>query len=90
MNKEKLKTLLAEYGSIAVYTYLALFALVLTGFALAIGTGFKSDTSAGKLGILGAAWVATKLTQPLRIIASVALTPIVARLLSHEKKQPTS
>jgi hypothetical protein len=89
MNKEKIQTLLAEYGKIAVYTYLVLFALVLAGFALAIGTGLKVDGSAGTLGVLGAAYVATKLTQPIRIAASLALTPIVARLFDIKKKQLT-
>lgn len=87
MNKEKLKVLLAEYGRIAIYTYLVLFVLVLAGFALAFKTGLKVDSSVGQLGLLGAAWVATKVTQPLRIVASVAMTPIVARWLDIKKKQ---
>jgi hypothetical protein len=86
MNQAKLKALLVEYGSLAIYTYLVLFVLVLAGFALAITTGLKVDSSAGKAGVLGAAWVATKLTQPLRIVASVALTPIVARMFKIRKK----
>jgi hypothetical protein len=86
MNMAKLKSLIAEYGSLAIYTYLALFALVLAGFTLAIATGLKVDSSVGKLGVLGAAWVATKLTQPIRIVASIALTPLVAQLFKIQKK----
>jgi hypothetical protein len=86
MNKAKLKALIVQYGSIAVYTYFFLFVVVLAGFALAISTGLKTDGSLGRLGILGAAWMATKLTQPVRIVASVALTPIVARLFNVQKK----
>jgi hypothetical protein len=87
MNTSRLKRLLAEYASLAIYTYLALFVLVLAGFALAFATGFKVDSSGGKLGVLGAAWVATKLTQPVRIMASVALVPIVARFFKIKKRE---
>ena len=87
MNKEKLKALLAEYGSVAIYTYLVLFAVVLIGFALAIKIGIKLEGTASGVGLLGAAWVATKLTQPLRILATVALTPIVARVWNVRKKE---
>ena len=87
MNKAKLKALLAEYGSVAIYTYLALFAVVLIGFALAIKIGIKLEGTASGVGLLGAAWVATKLTQPLRILATVALTPIVARVWNVRKKE---
>jgi hypothetical protein len=85
MNKERLKNLLAEYGRLALYVYLAIFAIVLAGFALAIQTGISVESTAGKAGIWGAAWVATKVTQPLRILATLALTPLVAQLLKRRK-----
>jgi hypothetical protein len=31
--------------------------------------------------VLGAAWLATKLTQPLRIAGTLALTPVIAAVL---------
>jgi len=77
---EKVKKLFADYGSIAVGTYLAIFAVVLAGFAVAIASGFHVHSAAGSAGVLGAAWVATKVTQPIRIVATAALTPFVARL----------
>ncbi|HVJ19870.1 MAG TPA: DUF1279 domain-containing protein [Polyangiaceae bacterium] len=80
MNKERLKALLAEYGRVAIWTYFVLFGLVLTGFAIAISAGVEVESAQGHAGVLGAAWVATKLTQPLRILATLALTPIVARV----------
>jgi len=85
MNRERLKHLLAEYGKLALMVYLAIFILVLAGFALAIRTGIKVESVAGQAGIWGAAWVATKVTQPLRILATLALTPLLARLLRRRK-----
>lgn len=82
VTKERLKALLAEYGKVALITYFALFLLVLAGFALAINWGFKVDSAPGGLGLLGAAYVATKAVQPLRIAATLALTPIVARFIT--------
>lgn len=78
MTREKLKSLLAEYGNVAIYTYLAIWAGTLAGFVVAISLGFKSAGGATGLGILGAAWLAAKLTQPLRIWASLLATPLVA------------
>lgn len=81
MNRQRIKNLLAEYGRLAIYVYLVIFGLVLAGFAVAIQTGIKVESTAGKAGIWGAAWVATKVTQPLRILATLALTPVLARFL---------
>jgi len=86
MNRQRLKTLLAEYGRLALYTYLVLFVLVLLGFAGAIHLGVRAESTAGKAGLWGAAWLATKVTQPLRILATVALTPLVAQVLKWRKK----
>ena len=86
LNRERLKTLLAEYGRLALYTYFVLFAVVLVGFVLAIRMGIHVDSVKGKAGVWGAAWLATKITQPLRILATVALTPLVAQLLKLKKK----
>jgi hypothetical protein len=85
MNRERLKRLLAEYGKLAIYIYIAIFAFVLVGFALAIQMGIKVDSAAGKAGVWGAAWVATKVAQPLRILATLALTPLLARLVHRRK-----
>ena len=79
--REKWKALLAEYGPVAVGVYLAIFAVVFAGAAVALQLGFSFEVTAGSAGTLGAAWVATKLTQPLRILATVALTPPVAAVV---------
>ena len=86
MNRQRLKALLAEYGRLALYTYLVLFVLVLLGFAGAIHLGVRTENTAGKAGLWVAAWLATKVTQPLRILATVALTPLVAQVLKLRKK----
>ncbi len=87
MNKERWKKLLAEYGMLALYLYFAIFAVVLVGFAVAIQLGVKVESTAGKAGLWGAAWLATKVTQPLRILATLALTPLVAQLFKIGKKK---
>jgi len=86
MKKLRLKELLAEYGQVALWIYLAIFALVLVGFMFAIKLGVKLEGTAGELGTWGAAWVATKLTQPLRIGATVVLTPFVAHALRLRRR----
>ena len=78
MTRERLKALLAEYGRVAIYTYFALFLLVLAGFSAAIAWGVDVASAHGRLGVLGAAYLATKATQPLRIAATLGLTPLVA------------
>jgi len=85
---KRLEKLLAEYGKVALVTYLVLFGLVLFGFcvAIAFGIGIKVESATGGIGTLGAAYVATKLTQPLRIGATVVLTPIFARALAAMKR----
>lgn len=86
MNRQRLKALLAEYGRLAIYIYLVIFVVVLLGFAGAIHLGVQTQSTAGKAGLWGAAWLATKVTQPLRILATVALTPLVAQVLKLRKK----
>ena len=71
--------MLAEYGRVAVILYFAIFAAVFAGFAVAIAAGFSAKGSGESAGVLGAAYVATKLTQPIRIVVTLALTPLVAR-----------
>ena len=82
MTRDKLKLLLEEYGRIVLWVYLVIWLVVLAGFALAISAGFnvKSVSTSG-LGVLGAAWLATKLTQPLRIAGTLVLTPLISAAL---------
>lgn len=76
---ERLKTLIAEYGKVALFTYFALFAASLAGFAAAISLGFEVESAKDSAGLLAASYIATKVIQPLRIGVTLALTPFVAR-----------
>ena len=78
--RKKIGELLAEYGTVAAVVYFTIFFAVLLGFWAGIRLGWRPSSAAGSAGTLGAAYLATKLTQPLRIIATVALTPLVARV----------
>lgn len=100
--KIRIERLISEYGRVAVVIYFTIFAMVLAGFALAIQLGYSaalseatgdSATTASAVstaGTWGAAWVATKVTQPLRIAATIALTPLVARALPWLKSRGKS
>ncbi len=78
--RKTLKEVLAEYGRVALAVYLVIFAVVLLGSWAAIRLGWKPEGAAGGAGTFAAAYLFTKLTQPLRIAATLALTPIVARV----------
>ena len=78
--KKTVQNLLAEYGTVAVIVYFTIFFAVLGGFWLGIRFGWQTTSVAGSAGTLAAAYIATKLTQPIRIAATVVITPIVAKL----------
>ena len=82
----KLKQILAQYGPLAFAIYMTLFFGVLMGFYLAINAGWAPESVAGRAGAFTAAYLATKLTQPLRIAATVVLTPLIGRL--WQRKRP--
>lgn len=75
--------MLARYGPVALGVYLVIFVLTMAGFWTAIRLGYRPDSVSGTAGTLGAAWLATKLTQPLRIAATVLLTPLLAAGLAR-------
>jgi hypothetical protein len=88
--KDRFNKLLSEWGSLVLWVYFGIFGVVLVGFALAIKFGFGVQGSVGAVGTWGAAYLATKLTQPLRIAATLVLTPALAALIKRFKKQPSS
>jgi hypothetical protein len=81
--RKTLKQIASEYGGVAVAVYLVIFALVLLGTWAAIHLGWNPRGVRGGVGTFTAAYLATKLTQPLRIAATLALTPVVARVLGR-------
>ena len=82
--KKRLESLMLQYGGIAIAVYFVIFGAVLAGFFVAIRAGFAPATTAGEMGTFGAAYLATKATQPLRILATLALTPIIGRLVRRD------
>ena len=82
---------MTEYGTVAVIVYFTIFFAVLFGFWAALRFGWRTESTAGSVGTFTAAYIATKLTQPLRIAATLALTPIVAKLyerMTGKRKAP--
>lgn len=71
---------MAEYGVVAVVVYFTIFFAVLGGFYFAIRLGWHPQGVTGGVGAFAAAYIATKLTQPLRIAVTLGLTPLVAKL----------
>lgn len=57
----------------------------LGAFALAIQLGFHTASTTGRAGVWGAAYLATKATQPLRIIVTLALTPMLPKVLRRAR-----
>ena len=88
--KDRVQGLLVEYGSIALWVYFIIFAVVLFSCALALRFGIKVHGLAGSAGIWAGAYLATKLLQPLRIIATVAVTPAAAALIKRRKSAGSS
>ena len=78
--RKTLKHIMTEYGAVALVLYLLIFAIVLCGSWIAIRAGWAPESATGKVGTFAAAYVVTKITQPLRIGMTVILTPFVARL----------
>ena len=79
--RKTLKQFTVEYGTLFIVVYLTIFTIVWVGFWAAIRFGWSSsDSTAANVGAWTAAYLATKVTQPLRIVASVAVTPALARL----------
>lgn len=78
--RKTIKHILVEYGAIAVVVYFAIFFLVLFGFWAAIRFGWEPASATASLGTFAAAYIATKVTQPLRIMATLAVTPFIAKV----------
>ncbi|MBA2707786.1 MAG: hypothetical protein H0U59_08300 [Gemmatimonadaceae bacterium] len=88
--RSTLQQIMAKYGAIAVVIYLTIFTLVLGGSYFAIRLGWAPTSIASNAGIFTAAYLFTKLTQPLRIAATAMLTPIVGRLWRRGAEPPAS
>lgn len=84
--KERLEALLENYGRVALYTYLTLSLLSIAGFSLAIGIGAEPSSATGVIGVIIAGWAAAKVTLPIRILLTLAVTPAVAVVLGRRQR----
>lgn len=75
--RKTLQEIFTKYGPIAVVVYLSLFTLVLGISYFAIRLGWTPSGAVGSVGVFTAAYLVTKITQPLRIAATVVLTPLI-------------
>ena len=94
---QKLKDLMNDYGGVAIGVYFAIFAASMLTLSVLISMGMQSvfvklgvdlNSGASTATTLGAAWLGSKAIQPFRIIGTLALTPIVAKLMGRGKKPP--
>ena len=76
----RFRDLFVEYGVIAIAVHYVIFALVIVAFWAAIRAGWQPTGAAGSVGTWTAAYLATKVTQPLRIVATLAVTPFIAKM----------
>ena len=83
--RKTLKNILAEYGAIAVVVYLTLFTIVFVGSYFAIRLGWTPGSVAGEAGAWTAAYLVTKVAQPLRIGATVLITTFLGKLWENRK-----
>jgi len=95
--RKTFQKLLAEYGVIAVIVYFTIFFGVWVGAwaaiqrgvdlaALAARVGLSSNRFVTSLGAWTAAYIFTKLLQPIRIAATLLLTPLLARLYERSRR----
>ena len=94
--RKTFQNLLAEYGTIAVIVYFTIFfatwisawAAIQRGVnlaALAARVGLSSNGIVANLGAWTAAYIFTKLLQPVRIGVTLLLTPLLARLYERTR-----
>lgn len=76
--KERLTAQFNEYGKIAIITYFTISILAIVGFSIAIGIGYQPSTATGVFGVIFAGWIAAKATLPIRLVITLAITPVVA------------
>ena len=80
----KIKDLMIEYGKIAIVTYFAIFFLTWSSLYLAATSGVDLSTipwvseKFEEGSYIFIAYLATKILQPVRIAATVLLTPLAA------------
>lgn len=77
------KRVIAEYGVVALVIHYVIFAIVITGAYLAMNAGWQPSGRIAGVGTWAAAYLVAKITQPVRLVLTVALAPLVARLYAR-------
>lgn len=77
---ERLKAFLEEYGPVGLGVYLLLTAAVFGGAWAALSLGLELGGVGGTAGTFAGAYAVHQLTKLPRFAATLALTPLVARL----------
>lgn len=77
------KRVIAEYGVVALVVHYIVFAIVITGAYLAMNAGWQPSGRMAGVGTWAAAYVVAKITQPVRLVVTVALAPLAARLYTR-------
>src|ERR1051325_5199722 len=76
--KQRLTTLFEDYGKVAIITYFTLS-------GLAIWIGAEPSSATGVLGVLFAGWALAKATMPVRILITLAVTPVIGTLVRRRR-----
>ncbi len=85
--REKLKHLLEQYGKLALVIWFGIFGLSIATFSALLSFGIEVEGAAGATGTLAGAYLATQLIKPIRIAATLALTPLAASWLGRLRGQ---
>ena len=78
--RKTVKDFVVEYGTIGLVVYLTTTVLVYLGFWIALQFGWRPSSTVGNAGYWFTAYIAAKATQPFRILGSMAITPVIARI----------
>jgi hypothetical protein len=87
-HRERLKRLFVEYGVLGIAVHYAIYVLVLLSFVLVMLQREPAAAllSSQTLAVLAAAYLANKLTLPLRVLGTVTLTPLLRALWRRWRK----
>jgi len=87
--RRSIQDVLSEYGPVALVVYLVIYLAVIVGAWSAIHLGWRPESVAGSAGVLATAYLVTRASLPLRIGATLLLTPLVARAYARvSRKRP--
>jgi hypothetical protein len=78
--RERLRRLFVEYGALGFAVHYTIYLLVFVSFVLAIRHKGAAAEAAGRVGVFGvwaAAYLATKLALPIRLLGTLTLTPLI-------------